>query len=64
VRYASPAHPHGEYYAGPVVTGTKPDTLAAARSELPNDVTVVQADARSLADTERCRAGPLAVSAL
>lgn len=42
-----------------VVTGRDPQTLAAARRELPADVLVVPADARSLADTERV-AGELA----
>ncbi|WP_026924786.1 SDR family oxidoreductase [Glycomyces arizonensis] len=36
-----------------MVTGRNPDTIAAARKELPEDVVVVQADSRSLADTDR-----------
>ena len=34
------------------VTGNNPDTLATARRELPDDVLVVRADARSIADAE------------
>ena len=33
-----------------IVTGTNPDTLATARRELPDDVAVLRADARSLDD--------------
>jgi NAD(P)-dependent dehydrogenase (short-subunit alcohol dehydrogenase family) len=36
-----------------VVTGRSPETLAAARRELPDDVLVLPADARSLPDAER-----------
>ncbi len=36
-----------------VVTGQNPDTIAAAREELPDDIVVLQADARSLTDTDR-----------
>ncbi len=36
-----------------VVTGQNPDTIAEARKELPDDVVVLQADTRSLADTDR-----------
>ena len=36
-----------------VVTGQNPDTLAAAQRALPDDVLVLRADARSVADTER-----------
>ena len=36
-----------------IVTGQNPDTLGAARRELPPDITVLQADASSLADSER-----------
>ena len=36
-----------------VVTGKNPDTIAAARSELPDDVAVVQADARNISDADR-----------
>lgn len=35
-----------------VVTGQNPDTITQARHELPADVVVLQADARSLADTD------------
>lgn len=35
-----------------VVTGQNPDTISQARAELPDDVVVLQADARSLADTD------------
>jgi len=38
---------------GVLVTGRNPHTLDAARAELPGDVAVIQADARSLADAER-----------
>jgi NAD(P)-dependent dehydrogenase (short-subunit alcohol dehydrogenase family) len=36
-----------------VVTGKNPDTIAAARDELPDGVAVIQADARDIADTDR-----------
>jgi NAD(P)-dependent dehydrogenase (short-subunit alcohol dehydrogenase family) len=36
-----------------VVTGKNPDTIAAARNELPDGVAVVQADARNIADADR-----------
>jgi NAD(P)-dependent dehydrogenase (short-subunit alcohol dehydrogenase family) len=36
-----------------MVTGQNPDTLAAAGKELPDDVIVLQADSRSLADSDR-----------
>jgi NAD(P)-dependent dehydrogenase (short-subunit alcohol dehydrogenase family) len=36
-----------------IITGQNPDTLAAARRELPKEVLVLQADARSVADAER-----------
>lgn len=36
-----------------MVTGQNPDTIAAAEKELPEDVLVVRADARSLADSDR-----------
>jgi NAD(P)-dependent dehydrogenase (short-subunit alcohol dehydrogenase family) len=36
-----------------MVTGQNPDTLAAAGKELPDDVVVLQADSRSLADSDR-----------
>ncbi|TVT50701.1 SDR family oxidoreductase [Amycolatopsis rhizosphaerae] len=36
-----------------IVTGQNPDTLAVARRELPEDIVVVRADSRSLADTDR-----------
>jgi NAD(P)-dependent dehydrogenase (short-subunit alcohol dehydrogenase family) len=36
-----------------MVTGQNPDTIAAAAKELPEDVAVVRADARSLADADR-----------
>lgn len=39
-----------------VVTGHDPDTLAAARRELPEDVRVVDSDARSLTDATRLAA--------
>jgi NAD(P)-dependent dehydrogenase (short-subunit alcohol dehydrogenase family) len=39
-----------------VVTGRNPDTLAAARRELPGDVLVLAADARSLPDADRVAA--------
>jgi len=35
------------------VTGQNTDTLSAARRELPSDVAVIEADARSVADAER-----------
>jgi NAD(P)-dependent dehydrogenase (short-subunit alcohol dehydrogenase family) len=35
------------------VTGRNPDTLAAARRELPADIAVLEADARSLSDATR-----------
>lgn len=35
-----------------VVTGRNPDTITQARTELPDDVIVLRADARSLADTD------------
>ena len=36
-----------------VVTGRNPDTLATARRELPSEIAVLEADARSVADAER-----------
>jgi NAD(P)-dependent dehydrogenase (short-subunit alcohol dehydrogenase family) len=39
------------------VTGQNPDTIETARKELPDGVTVVRSDARSLADTDRLIAG-------
>ena len=36
-----------------VVTGQNPDSISRARSELPADVVVLRADARSLPDTDR-----------
>ncbi|WP_433443377.1 SDR family oxidoreductase [Nonomuraea sp. CA-141351] len=36
-----------------IVTGQNPDTIAAAGKELPEEIVVVRADARSLADTDR-----------
>lgn len=36
-----------------VVTGRNPDTIAAAERELPAEIAVVRADARSLPDTDR-----------
>ncbi|NJP73468.1 SDR family NAD(P)-dependent oxidoreductase, partial [Streptomyces sp. C1-2] len=36
-----------------MVTGQNPETLDAARRELPEDVVVLRADARSLADADR-----------
>lgn len=36
-----------------VVTGKNPDTIAAARDELPDGVAVVQADARTISDADR-----------
>lgn len=36
-----------------VITGQNADTLSAARRELPTDIVVLQADARSLQDAER-----------
>jgi len=36
-----------------IITGQNPDTLAAARRELPPEIAVLQADARSVADAER-----------
>ena len=38
------------------VTGQNPDTLAAARRELPQDIAVIEADARSLSDASRLAA--------
>src|SRR6187551_765634 len=35
------------------VTGRNPDTLARARRELPSEIAVLEADARSVADAER-----------
>jgi NAD(P)-dependent dehydrogenase (short-subunit alcohol dehydrogenase family) len=35
-----------------IVTGQNPDTLSAARRELPAEIAVLQADARSVADAE------------
>ena len=46
---------HGEGYAV-LVTGQNPETLAAARRKLPEDVIVFKADSRSLPDTERLAA--------
>jgi NAD(P)-dependent dehydrogenase (short-subunit alcohol dehydrogenase family) len=39
-----------------MVTGRNPETLAAAGRQLPEDVVVLRADARSMADTERVAA--------
>jgi NAD(P)-dependent dehydrogenase (short-subunit alcohol dehydrogenase family) len=39
-----------------VVTGQNPDTLAAAKRALPDDVVVLRADARSLEDADRVAA--------
>ena len=39
-----------------IITGQNPDTLAAARRELPSEISVLQADARSLADATRLAA--------
>ncbi|HYP75865.1 MAG TPA: glucose 1-dehydrogenase [Polyangiaceae bacterium] len=36
-----------------LITGQNADSLAAARHELPSEIAVVQADARSIADAER-----------
>jgi NAD(P)-dependent dehydrogenase (short-subunit alcohol dehydrogenase family) len=36
-----------------VVTGKNPDTIAAARKELPDGITVVRADARVISDADR-----------
>jgi NAD(P)-dependent dehydrogenase (short-subunit alcohol dehydrogenase family) len=36
-----------------MVTGRNPDTLAAAGQQLPGDIVVLRADARSLTDTDR-----------
>jgi NAD(P)-dependent dehydrogenase (short-subunit alcohol dehydrogenase family) len=36
-----------------VATGQNPDTIAAAQQVLPDDITLLRADARVLADTER-----------
>ncbi|HEY0468819.1 MAG TPA: SDR family oxidoreductase [Polyangiaceae bacterium] len=36
-----------------IITGQNPDTLAAARRELPTEIAVLQADARSVSDAER-----------
>ncbi|HYQ40953.1 MAG TPA: SDR family oxidoreductase [Polyangiaceae bacterium] len=36
-----------------IITGQNADTLATARRELPSEIAVVQADARSVADAER-----------
>jgi len=36
-----------------IITGRDPDTLAAARRELPSEIAVLQADARSVPDAER-----------
>lgn len=38
---------------GVAVTGPRPESVARARKELPDDVLIVQADARSLADTDK-----------
>src|SRR5689334_22754061 len=35
------------------VTGSTPDSVGAARAQLPDDVVVLRADARSLPDTDR-----------
>ena len=43
---------HGRGYAV-VVTGKNPETIAAARSELADDITVVQADLRRISDADR-----------
>jgi NAD(P)-dependent dehydrogenase (short-subunit alcohol dehydrogenase family) len=39
-----------------IITGQNPATLEAARRELPDDVVILRADARSLADAERVAA--------
>jgi NAD(P)-dependent dehydrogenase (short-subunit alcohol dehydrogenase family) len=39
-----------------IITGQNPVTLEAARQQLPDDVVVLRADARSLADSERVAA--------
>ena len=39
-----------------MVTGTNPETIEAARRELPDDVVVLRADSRSLSDTDRIAA--------
>ncbi|HEY3253521.1 MAG TPA: glucose 1-dehydrogenase [Polyangiaceae bacterium] len=39
-----------------IITGQNPDTLQSARRELPAEIAVLQADARSLADAERLAA--------
>ena len=36
-----------------VITGQNPDTITRARSELPGDIVILAADARSLTDTDR-----------
>lgn len=36
-----------------VVTAQNPDTITRARAQLPNDIIIVTADARSLTDTDR-----------
>jgi NAD(P)-dependent dehydrogenase (short-subunit alcohol dehydrogenase family) len=36
-----------------MVTGQNPDTLAAAGKELPDDIVILQADSRSLTDSDR-----------
>ena len=36
-----------------MVTGQNPDTIIQARNELPDDVVILRADARSLSDTDR-----------
>lgn len=43
---------HGKGFAV-LVTGINPETLAAARRNLPDEVVVLKADARSLSDTAR-----------
>lgn len=43
---------HGKGFAV-LVTGTNPETLAAAQRNLPGEVVVLKADARSLSDTAR-----------
>jgi NADP-dependent 3-hydroxy acid dehydrogenase YdfG len=43
---------HADGY-GVLVTGRNPDTLAAARRTLPDEVAVLRADLRSIADAKR-----------
>jgi NAD(P)-dependent dehydrogenase (short-subunit alcohol dehydrogenase family) len=50
---AATAHLFHAEGARVVVTGSNPATLEAARGQLPDDVVILRADARSLADAER-----------